>query len=297
MLRSILSLLCIATGFHMACAQTVTTLQPGPAEGKDALLKSCVQCGNWNLNNYGEAQSLAAVAWTNSGGPSTIRALLAFDLDTLPEGAEILEAKLSLYHDPTSSEGEHSSLSGPNNCSIQRVDQAWDELSVTWADQPSSTTQDQIVLPVSTSDMQDYTDIDVTDLIVAMIQHGNHGFLLRMETESFYRRVVFASSDHPDAALHPKLVITHRGGVGYAESANKVLRILPNPTNGRFQIEGLDNGAQLEVFDLLGNRVAALQSHAVGRTTIDLSGMSRGVYLLRMRTTTGRTSAQRIVLQ
>lgn len=281
----------------MASAQTVTTLQPGPDEGKDALLKSCVQCGNWNLNNYGTAQSLAAVAWTNSGGPSNIRALLAFDLDTLPVGAEILEARLSLYHDPISSEGEHSSLSGPNNCSIQRVDQSWDEQSVTWDAQPSSTTQDQIVLPMSTSDTQDYTDIDVTDLVVGMIQYGNHGFLLRMENESYYRRVVFASSDHPDPALHPKLVITHQSGVGIPMLENNVLRIHPNPTNGRVHIEGPKAGAQLELFNLLGDRVTTESYRSVDRCTLDISGSSPGVYLLRVLQGTGTAQVHRIVLQ
>ncbi|MCB0794242.1 MAG: DNRLRE domain-containing protein, partial [Flavobacteriales bacterium] len=241
--------------------------------------------------------SLAAVAWTNSGGPSNIRSLLAFDLDTLPVGAQILDARLSLYHDPTSSEGEHSSLSGPNNCSIRRVLQAWDEMTVTWDSQPGSTPQNEVVLPPSTSNTQDYLDIDVTDLVVDMIQYGGHGFLLRMETESYYRRVVFASSDHSDEDLHPKLVITHQGGVGIEEASHDALRIHPNPTKGQVLIDGLEADAQVEVFDLLGNRLTTMRPPAAGRTAVDLSDRPQGVYLVRVVEGSGRSSVQRVLLQ
>ena len=36
---------------------------------------------------------------------------------------------------------------------------------------------------------------------------NNYGFMLKLETEEYYRRMVFASSDNNDSEIHPKLDI------------------------------------------------------------------------------------------
>jgi len=35
----------------------------------------------------------------------------------------------------------------------------------------------------------------------------NYGIMLQLETEEFYRRVLFALSDNPDKLKHPGLII------------------------------------------------------------------------------------------
>ena len=69
-----------------------------------------------------------------------------------------------------------------------------------------------MALPESISDSEDYLDIDVTRLVQAMAAapSSNFGFLIKLQDETDYRRLNFASSEHADPARHPKLVITYQ---------------------------------------------------------------------------------------
>lgn len=186
-----------------AVAQTIT-LQPSAAAGKDAVLDSRL-----GTTNFGSSSDVMSVAWTNGGTPTTGRTLLEFDLSAIPAGAIINSAELSLYGYTSVSNGSHSSLSGSNESYIQRVTTSWNENTVTWNTQPSVTTAGQAVLAQSTFSPQDYLNIDVTAMVQAMMTSGNNGFMLRLATESYYRRMIFGSSDNSNSALHPKLVINY----------------------------------------------------------------------------------------
>ncbi|MCP4124598.1 MAG: VWA domain-containing protein, partial [Bacteroidetes bacterium] len=138
-------------------------LQPDAEDGQDAHLSSLEP----NLN-LGDHKDLNAVAWTSGGQISNVRNVFQFaGLSVIPQSTQILSAKLSLFNNPTASNGflngEHSSYSGSNESVIQRVTSSWDEYSVTWDNQPTTTTQNQVTVPQSTSPHQDY-EIDVTDL-------------------------------------------------------------------------------------------------------------------------------------
>jgi len=186
-------------------AQTTIILQPDGSQGKDAYLDSRL-----NFQNFGDYIDFAAISWTNQGTPVDIRSLIDFDLSSIPNGSTINSASLSLYSYDSPANGAHSTLSGSNESVIQRVTNSWDENTVTWNNQPSVTTQNQVFLSASTSTIQDYLNIDVTNLVQDMIDNPNnsHGFRLKLVTEEYYRRMVFASSDWTDASLHPKLEVT-----------------------------------------------------------------------------------------
>jgi len=188
-------------------SQTTIILQPDSIEGKDAILRNLEP----NIN-HGKSNYYMANAWTWEGVPGLIRSLLEFDLSVIPDSAEIIEAKLSLYyhHIQGSIPQTHSSLSGPNISLIQRITIEWEEDNVTWNTQPQIDTTNQVVIPQSTSPTQDYPNINVIAIVQDMIENplSSHGFLFRIKTEEHYRRMVFASTDHPVDSLHPKLVIT-----------------------------------------------------------------------------------------
>jgi hypothetical protein len=217
-------------------------------------------------------------------------------LELLPEGTEILDARLSLYHDNESNELQHSSLSGPNTALLQRVIEPWDEQTVIWATQPGTTTADEVVIPATTSPTQDVLDIDVTQLVIAMMENGNFGFMLRLQDESYYRRMVFASSDHPNGALHPKLVVTHQGGVGIASNALSLRPLYPNPTDGPLTLYVDRPGMPIEVLDGLGKVVRVITPNAPGRLDLDLGDLSAGHYTIRSWNG-GMSTFQRVVLQ
>ncbi|GEO07384.1 hypothetical protein AAE02nite_50480 [Adhaeribacter aerolatus] len=188
-------------------AQVTVLLKPNGINGKDAVIDSRIP----NTNN-GNSDDFIANAWTNGGENLINRSLIQFDLAAIPVGSNILSAKLSLYGNPTSSNRQlSSSLTGSNRSLLQRITSAWVENSVTWNNQPATTTVNQVVLHASTSNVQNYINVDVTRLIQDMINQpqNNFGFMLRLETEELYRCLLFASSDNMNSALHPKLEIVY----------------------------------------------------------------------------------------
>ncbi|MCD4772865.1 MAG: DNRLRE domain-containing protein, partial [Bacteroidales bacterium] len=188
-------------------SQDTIVLQPGSTEGKDAIIHGLDTCMNLN---FGNNEQIPACAWTFGGVPGIVRGIIEFDLSSISTSTEIISAKLSLYAwDKSNSMGQHSMLSGSNTCEIRRVISPWEEMSVTWNNQPNTTTQNQATIPETNNPNQNYLDIDVTNLIVDMINDpiNNHGFLIKLKTEEHYRRMNFCSSDHENSDLHPKLEI------------------------------------------------------------------------------------------
>ena len=66
-----------------------------------------------------------------------------------------------------------------------------------------------VKLSASTSEMQDYKNIDVTAMIQEMINKPseNYGFMIRLVNENHYRRILFGSSDNANVKKRPKLVV------------------------------------------------------------------------------------------
>lgn len=188
-------------------AQKTINLQPDAVDGKDAVLSK----GSPN-NNYGSYLDIDALAWTNGGESVTLRSLIDFDLSAIPFGSKIKSATLFLYNNYNSRNcnGEHQSLSGSNVSVLQRIIEPWEEGTVTWNNQPAITSNNEVTVPMSTSEHQDYS-INVTKLVQDMVDYysSSYGFMLKLVTEDYYRCLIFASSDNENASLHPKLEITY----------------------------------------------------------------------------------------
>ncbi len=190
-------------------------LKPGPNEGKDAfvwwLTTQTGTYGPTNSSNFGTHQNYNAMEWTWSGSPGRRYGLIDFDLLAIPPGSDVHYAALSLFQNPNSGDGLHSSQSGSNASVLQRIAGPWDEQTVTWNNRPSVDTTGQVVLAQSTSPTQDYLSIDVTNMVAAMVLDSNtaHGFQLSTITPQHYRKMVFASSDHPDPLKWPELKVCY----------------------------------------------------------------------------------------
>ncbi len=190
-------------------SQAVTiTLKPGAAAGKDAFLASGAP--TINFSNHPE---LAATAWTCNDAPCNGRGLLQFDLSTIPVGAIITNARISLFAapQPLVSLAGFPPMNGNNQSLLQRVTSAWNEGTVTWNTAPTITTTNQVVLTQSISSTQNYLNIDVKNMVQDMINNpaSSFGFLLRLSTESFYTSMIFASSDNSNANLWPEITIEY----------------------------------------------------------------------------------------
>ncbi len=195
-----ISILTVITGW----SQDTLVLQPGP-EGKDAMFDDIFPDHNW-----GNSPKFECMAWTNSGVPGANRGVIDFDLSVIPPNAVILGARFSLYFvclEPT-----YIPHTGENESYLQLIISEWDEETVTWNNQPSTTTEDQVFLPRSTDPEQDYTDIDVTLLISKMYNEPGkyHGLMLRLKNEEPYRCLLFAGCDYmDDPGFRPELEIIY----------------------------------------------------------------------------------------
>jgi hypothetical protein len=262
-----------------ACTNLI--LQPNAAEGKDAYI--------WSLDPDGTnstTEDLALTAWTWSGNPGTIRSLLQFDLSSIPAGATIQTATMYLYWNPTSGNAGQSHLSGSDAAWLQRITSSWNDQTVTWNNQPSTTNLHQATLPADTASNEDYV-VNVASLIQDMVDSPStsFGFLLRIQTEQYYRALVFASSNHPTAALHPKLEICYTTNIGILEnSLSSQISIYPNPSNGSFAIsfQNLLKNGSLKVFNSLGQEVYSEKlSGSISKKEINLNAAA-GIYFVKV---------------
>jgi hypothetical protein len=64
---------------------------------------------------------------------------------------------------------------------------------------------------------------------------------------------------------------------------NDFLKIYPNPTSGKITVELDDsgNGSLLRVFDLYGRMVYQTKEKVTDGCTIDLSGLTKGIYVVK----------------
>ncbi len=265
-------------------AQTTLTLQPNATQGKDAYFKILTP----NLNQ-GTHQDFAGIAWTNGGTPTVARSVIDFDLNQIPQNAQIISAKLSLYHNPTSpnNSGSHS-LPGSNNaCYLQRVTSQWDEFTVTWNNQPTTTSTNQVTIPASTSTNQSYPNIDVTNLVQDMIDYPStsFGFMIKLQNESYYKALLFASSDNANPNLHPKLIITYSVSNPLTISASVQNHV---SCNGDF-----DGAASVSVS---GGTAPYSYAWSNGGTANNIWGLVAGTYSVTVTDNIGASTMSSVVI-
>jgi hypothetical protein len=264
-------------------ADSCITMRPAGAVGKDAFIDS-----RMSTNNYGNHIDFPSMAWTNGSTPVNARGLIDFDFSSIPSGATINSASLSLYSYNSPANGSHSTLNGSNESVLSRVTSSWNENTVTWDNQPSITTQNQVFLAASVNSIQDYLNIDVTNLVQDMMNNpsNSHGFLLKLVTEEFYRRMIFASSDNSDPNLHPKLEVCYSLVSSVAEENNNniALNVFPNPASQSITID-LSNFKQELVSIEISNNLGQIINHSTEKQSnvvVDVSDYVKGLYFVKV---------------
>ncbi len=276
-------------------------IQPGFEKGMDAEIFSCDVCG-YDTINYGSIQDVCATAWTHNGDTSLIRSLLYFDY-YIPLNFDIVSAKLSLYHNPNSPEGQHSSLTNSNASIVQRITSSWYEEYVTWVTQPQTTTLNQVLIPQTLSATQDFIDIDITQLVIDARNNPNSsfGFMLKLQAETYYSKLVFASSDYPVDSLHPKLEIClDRNSVGIKDVVNEELSVkfFPNPATDKVTIQlNKQEDIQLELLNVLGETVFQENYTNTNLINISTADFSSGVYFLRISDNQAYKSIKKLIIR
>ncbi|MDP3463134.1 MAG: DNRLRE domain-containing protein [Bacteroidales bacterium] len=182
--------------------QFVIEIKPGPGQNKDAYLNTV------NDTAQSTVQSNIASTWTYYGEPGIGRSFIQFALPQIPENASNLTASLNLYHDYSSF---HLGHSGDNEGKIERIIESWSLNTLNWQNQPDVSSNNVVYLPTSGASDQNYTGINLTELVLDCYNQSEDSIGLRLSlvTEELYRSLVFASGDHPDENIRPSLIISY----------------------------------------------------------------------------------------
>lgn len=205
--------------------QITVKFKPDSTVGKDAQIANSFGCTTssmttpWEDANYDDAGEMNIYRWTLSASGCTeglVRSLIKFsELSSIP-ASSVLSAKLNLFCVNSSASWGTSYFPGspyPNSNPgwVERVSSPWDEHVVTWRTQPATTTVNRAIIPPSGARWGWNTSIDVTDLVNDILASGsNEGFMLKLQTEVYYRATIFASSDNTDTTLRPELEIVYK---------------------------------------------------------------------------------------
>lgn len=189
-------------------------LQPGPEDGKDAMITNLEANKNFGDYKYFEATYLSEPVLTVM---RSNRSLIWFNTNALPKSAVIRKVILHLRYDipvpfepsdfPINIDPSASSWCG---AVLQRITESWDENKVTWNTQPKTDPTNQIYISPFIKNAN-FLDIDISRLYIPTETFPEtartNGMLFRLWPTERFPGFRFASGDYPIADMRPKLVI------------------------------------------------------------------------------------------
>jgi hypothetical protein len=210
----------------------ILILQPGPEEGKDAMINRISPDKNFGDHIYFEAINNQPWISTNIDCPLLTRSLIQWDLNQLPKSATIRKAIMTLYYpniwvEPAIIDSIKNRYSGwvdsteiPDRhplAVLQRIISPWEEYEVTWTNQPETTEEGQVFVPMKYYIMDAACvncfappvseEIDVTSLLTNTSGTARYGMLFKLVNEEYPQWFRFTSSDFKEPKLWPKLEI------------------------------------------------------------------------------------------
>jgi hypothetical protein len=287
MKTTLLSFLLMISSFVIA--QQTDVLQPNGAMGKDAWIWSFpnganVNFGEANAQNGGLHNVIRAETWQwQQGRFDTIRGLIHFDLSHINSASQIVSASLNLYYFRNPN---FTQQVGENAAVIESINQNWNETQVTWNNQPTTDTNKRVFLAKSTSLTQNYLNIDVTELVRQQLQNNLQGWMIKMQTETGFNGLTFASSDNTDETLRPKLSITYMPANSVRSFVSQqAVKIFPNPASSSITIQHLASYTinKIELKDIAGKTVLAennINQNTTNSYTLTTTDLAKGVYFV-----------------
>lgn len=189
-------------------------LQPGPDDGKDAMISNLEPDKNFGDHKYFEATYLSEPVLTVM---RSNRSLIWFNLNALPKSAVIRKVILRLMYDfpvpfnpsvfPVITDPASSIWCG---AVLQRITVPWEEHKVTWNNQPATDPTNQVYISPFIKNAN-FLDVDVTRLYLSSATYPEgartNGMLFRLWPTERFPGFRFVSSDYSDATMRPKLVV------------------------------------------------------------------------------------------
>lgn len=295
-MKPIITLLASVATIVVSQAQTILIQQPDAEIGKDAIIGNYVTYVDLNM---GDVPEFHAWAWTAGGLNTDMRALIQFDLTSIPAGSIINDAKLSLFYDDSTwfGGGVHT---GDNEAFVSRIIESWDENTVTWNSQPAVTEINRITLEPSASPTQNY-QIKVKKLVQDMVDDPDNsfGFMLQLADETQYKSLLFCSSDNTDLTKHPKLRINYSEPMKIANTNENKMMFSPNPFSESTTLYFENPFAEpfsLRLLDLQGKVVYQQENNSGSTITILKNNLPSGIYLWNLISSDNKVESGKVVV-
>ncbi len=87
-------------------------------------------------------------------------------------------------------------------------------------------------------------------------------------------------------------IVLTESGIGIGESGNIALKVYPNPAVDRITIQSGETIEAVSIFNLTGEKLSEHTGFDSGLATVNVSQLSTGVYLLKIKTSTGAAYRQ-----
>lgn len=197
-------------------------LQPGDDIGQDAWIEFNPTNTDFAARNSGSIDQFRVMAWTDLGDFYAVRSVIRFnELSEIPSGSQVGEAKLFLYgleessiHMPEGNSyypGSPYNSFGPNDIYVQKIISLWDENSVNWNNQPSTSSEGESIIQASNKQWEYNASVNVSNIVESFVKQpsNNYGFMLSLVDENIYHSMGFYSSESIDHSKRPKLIIIY----------------------------------------------------------------------------------------
>ncbi len=192
--------------------EMVVRYQPGPEDGKDAMITDLDPEDNFGDHKYFEASFRSEPVLTVM---RTKRSLMYINIyKDLPKSARVTKVLLTMAleipyaapHDSVNSQGDRSQWP---KAVLQQITEPWEENKVTWKNQPATISANQVHLdfqPHLSTIMRTY---DVTKLFIPEqeIAAPHHGMMLKLAENTRPGGFRFASSDSPVPEMRPRFTV------------------------------------------------------------------------------------------
>lgn len=176
--------------------QNTITLQPDNVEGIDSTVQTAFPDDNYGI------YTMAAVGNSTS---SILRTYIKFDLSSIPVNARVVDADLKLYQYDTFGTDDLT-------IGLYNVTGDWDESTITWNLQPTSSTDAEITNDI-TAGATTWESWDIDALVQGWLDGTitNYGMVLKDTDESSVDTIAyFYTSDYTtDTTKRPELEIDY----------------------------------------------------------------------------------------
>jgi hypothetical protein len=178
-------------------------LKPGHYRGKDATITDLNPDSNFGEYPFFEASFISEPVLTVI---RTKQSLLAFDMNEIPKSAIIDSVSLILSFEVP--QNDSSRIWNPYVSGLlllEKIAEPWNEYEVTWNNQPKTTDSEQYKFLFYPDLGTNRIMLHVSPLLNSDDGIQSYGLMLKIPEPENWQGIRFASSDHPDASLHPEL--------------------------------------------------------------------------------------------